>query len=234
MQRVSYRFRRLCALGMATVAMGAVTGSAQAAVTTVGVDPTAPWQGYMNVSELPQNGGTYDFGSAWGTADLQASFAGPVLSLGPNVNIDSGTSASDAYWWQNGGTGAGNHIMDANFYVQNDALAGQTLEFKGNVGPDTFASPYNATAFIKDFNSGYAVVGSAIAQLSNGNFDLTLATNPGDHIQYGFETIGPDTRHSDPAALEGVSVTAAAVPEPATIGLIGALGIPALLRRRRV
>ena len=37
--------------------------------TTVTVDPLAPWNGFMNVFEIPAHGGGYVFGSGWGTVD---------------------------------------------------------------------------------------------------------------------------------------------------------------------
>ena len=236
MQWVSYRFKQLSILGLASVALGGfltAPSTANAALTTVGVDPASPWQGFMNVFELPSNGGGFDFSSSWGTADLPASFTGPTLKIGANTNIDSGAAATDAFWWQSGGTGAGNHIMDASYYVQSDAIAGQTVEFNGNVLSNTLVSPYTSVAFIKDFNSNFSsLIGSTTVPLVNGVFDISLATQPGDHIQYGFETKGPNARNAAAPGLGSVSVTA--VPEPATLGLIGALGIPALLRRRKV
>src|SRR5438046_1883762 len=55
------------------------------AAVNIGLDPNASWQGFMNVSEIPQNGGAYVFGSGWGTADLRATFAGSVLTLSGNT-----------------------------------------------------------------------------------------------------------------------------------------------------
>ena len=46
----------------------------------VGLDPSANWLGFMNVSDLPANGGAYEFGMAWGVPDLTATFSGAVLS----------------------------------------------------------------------------------------------------------------------------------------------------------
>ena len=74
------------------------TASRVNADTTVTVDPAATWNGFMNVFELPSNGGGYVFGSGWGTADLTATFSGPVLTLGPNSVNDTST-----FWYQGGG-----------------------------------------------------------------------------------------------------------------------------------
>src|SRR3954470_16086208 len=89
---------------------------------TFGVDPSAPWLGFMNVFEIPSNGGGYVFGSTWGTADLTATFSKSVLTLGPNSVNDA-----NPFWYTPaGGPGAtGNKTMDANLYQeQTDTLMG--------------------------------------------------------------------------------------------------------------
>jgi hypothetical protein len=201
-----------------------IQGTAQ---TIVNVDPASPWIGYMNVFNLASAGGAYQFGSAWGTADLQASFSGNVLTLAPCVNVWNPT---DPFWVQPDGV-TPNKTMDANMYVQNDALAGQTVNFLGSTVANTLSSQYTVDAFIKDFNSGYSLVGSATAQLIPGQFfDFSLATQAGDHIQYGFEMIGPDANPATVASLGFVQV----VPEPSTLALVGiGLAAPLFIRRRR-
>ena len=95
----------------------------------VAVTPGAPWQGFMNVFEIPSNGGGYVFGSPWGTGDLVAYFTGPTLTLAPNTIGDP-----NPFWYTpSGGPGSvGNKIMDANMYVETTGLySGQTLTFSG-------------------------------------------------------------------------------------------------------
>ncbi|MGO8839228.1 MAG: PEP-CTERM sorting domain-containing protein [Limisphaerales bacterium] len=217
-----------------TIAVCAVLGATinLNAQTTVGVDPSAAWIGYMNVFDLPSNGGGYEFGSTWGTADLNATFSGPTLTLTPNTSIDRDVPL-DTYWWQDAsGTSPGNKTMDASMYVQNDALAGQTVTFTGDVLQNTLVSPYTSVAFIKDFNAGYGLVASITVALTPGVFSFSLATTPGDHIQYGFETIGPDARLATIATLGNAEIIA--VPEPSTIALAGLGGalVLSLIRRR--
>ena len=178
----------LCAL------LGAAV-SAKAA--TVLVDPSASWQGFMNVFELPSNGGAYSFGSGWGTADLCATFSGPILTLTPNT-INDGSS----FWYTpSGGPGAtGNKTMDANMYVEKlGTLSGQSVTFTGSVLANTLVSPYTSVAFIKDFAPDYSSSVSVTAPLVNGVFSINLATinDPLRHVQYGFETIGPDVWVTD-------------------------------------
>ena len=196
--------------------------------TTVTVDPSATWIGYMNVFALPADGGGYMFGSAWGTSALPATFSGPVLTLAPNVNT---YNATDPYWVKP--DGSGNKTCDASMYVQNDALAGSTVEFTGLTLANTLVSPYTSVAFIKDFVADYSSSTTVTAPLVGGTgWDLTLATTAGDHIQYGFETIGPDANPATVASLGNAQV----VPEPSSIALalVGLLGFVTVLRKRRV
>jgi hypothetical protein len=207
-----------------------------AAAQTVTVDPGAAWLGFMNVFETPQNGGAYVFGSSWGTADLCAVFTGPVLTLSPNTVGDP-----NAFWYTpGGGPGAtGNKIMDANMYVETTGVyPGQTLTFTGNVLASTLLSSQNAqgngwtsVAFIKDFAPDYSSSIAVTAPLVNGVFSISLATvnDPARHVQYGFETIGPDVWITDVGPYGSVQVT---VPEPCSLGLL-ALGGCLVLRRRR-
>jgi hypothetical protein len=64
--------------------------------------------------------------------------------------------------------------------------------------------------------------------LVNGVFSISLATiaDPTRHVQYGFETVGPDVWATDVAPFGNVQVTA--VPEPTTMTLIG-LGLVGLI-----
>src|SRR3954466_15919031 len=129
------------------LALGSCLFAVAANAADVTVDPTAAWQGFMNVFETPQNGGGFVLGSGWGTADLTATFSGPVLTLGPNSVNDA-----NSFWYTpSGGPGAtGNKIMDANMYIEPAAgtLSGQTVTFAGLVLSNTLVSPYTSVAFI--------------------------------------------------------------------------------------
>ncbi len=202
-----------------------LTLRANAASIQVAVDPGQNWIGFMNVFELPANGGGFVFNSAWGTSDLRATFSGNTVTLSPNINT---YNPSDPFWVKPNGDG--NKNMDASFYVQNDALAGLSVNFVGNVIANTLVSPYTSVAFIKDFAPDYSSSTSVTVPLMTGSFfSLTLATTPGDHIQYGFETIGPDANPATVNALGSVSV----IPEPASFALFGLAGAAGLILRRR-
>jgi hypothetical protein len=227
-------------LTMTSLAVWALVGAGMSTnAATVGVDPGAAWVGYMNVFEIPQNGGGYLWGSGWGTADLTATWAGPVLTLGPNSINDP-----NPYWYTPaGGPGSvGNKMMDANMYVENTgSYSGQTLNFTGTVLSSTLlgqsdanGNGWTSVAFIKDFAPDYSSFNVATVPLVNGTFSVSLATvaDPARHVQWGFETIGPDVWSTDLGNYGSIQITD--VPEPSSLALFGlALGIPALLRRRK-
>ena len=221
-----------CFVGLLAALLSiAVTTRAQAGVI-VGPDPSATWSGFMNVFELPSNGGGFVFGSSWGTADLTATFSGNVLTLGPNTIGDP-----NPFWYTpSGGPGAqGNKTMDANMYVENNTgeFSGQDVTFTGTVLSNTLVSPYTSVAFIKDFAPDFSSFNSITVPLTPGDFSITLATaaGAGRHVQYGFETIGPNVWITDVGPKGNVQITS--VPEPTALALIALAGAAPLLRRRR-
>jgi hypothetical protein len=206
---------------------GAVASSGAATFT---VDPGATWLGFMNVFELPSNGGAYVFGSSWGTADLQANFSGPILTLSPNTINDPST-----FWYQGGGgPGApGNKTMDANFYQQFDGtLAGQTVTFTGIVLDNSLTSAHTSVAFIKDFAPDFSSSVTTTVPLTPGSFSISLTAinDPARHIQFGFETIGVNVWSTDVGPFGQVDITA--VPEPASAAVLFG-GIACLMGARR-
>jgi hypothetical protein len=219
----------------AFIAVAGVVASTSSAAVNVTVDPAAPWQGFMNVSNLPSpdGDGAYQFGSPWGVADLTASFSGSVVTLGPNTIGDP-----NAYWYIGGGApgNPGNKIMDANLYVEDSvvSLSGQTVNFGGNVIANTFAPGYTTVAFIRDFAPDFSSVVQVTAPLINGNFILSLDTinDPARHVQYGFQTIGRNVWFTDVGPIGNAQIgPLAVIPEPASLALIAAA--PLVLRRRR-
>jgi PEP-CTERM motif len=228
--------RRIQAMALIGCAMLCTLSRVGAA--TVTVDPSAAWNGFMNVFETPQNGGGFVFSSSWGTADLTATFAGSVLTLGPNTIGDP-----NPFWYApSGGPGSiGNKSMDANMYVETTGVyTGQTLTFTGNVLSNTLAGHVNqlgngwtSVAFIKDFAPDFSSSVSTTVALTPGVFSISLPTinDPARHIQYGFETIGPDVWATDVGPYGNIQITG--VPEPATLFLIGIAGFAGGVCRRR-
>jgi hypothetical protein len=213
---------------------GALFGAAVRAdaQVTVTVDPGATWLGFMNVFELPSNGGGFVFGSGWGTADLVATFSGPVLKLSPNTIGDP-----NPFWYTPSGMpGAmGNKTMEANMYIEETGpLSGQTVTFKGIVQSNSLTSAHSSVAFIKDFAPDYSSNVTVTVPLSPGPFSLSLATNPGAgrHVQYGFATTGPNVWVTDVAPYGFVEIIG--IPEPASVALLllGTIGVAGISRRR--
>jgi hypothetical protein len=113
------------------------------------------------------------------------------------------------------------------------------VTFTGNVLSNNLVGAVNqlgngwtSVAFIKDFAPDYSSSVSVTAPLVNGVFSINMNTinDPTRHVQYGFETIGPDVWAGDPLTFNSIQVTG--VPEPTSISLLG-LGTISLIARRR-
>lgn len=220
--------RRLLVLLIA----GLLVSPAAAAVVTV-PDSTAPWIGFMNVFELPANGGGFVFGSGWGIPDLVASFDDPnnTLTMSPNTIGDP-----DPFWYQGGGgPGApGNKVMEANLFIQvdDDSLAGQTVTFEGTILSNTYTAAHQGSIFIRDFAPDFSSFTETIVPATPGPFSISLATDPGlgRHVQYGFQSRGENVWITDVAPFGNFVV---GTPEPASLMLLAFGGGMTLLRRRR-
>ena len=158
------------------------------------------WIGYMTVFENPKNGtiGAYQFEGSWGVADLVAVVDTPnnMVTLKPNRIGDTNI------YWQTPGVLEGNKIMQATFYLQDDNLAGTSFTFNANILGNTldgssFSIDYTYKAFIKVFAADYSSVLNEVNNtvLSGGDFTLSMDASTyvsGEHIQYGFEVVGPN------------------------------------------
>jgi hypothetical protein len=185
------------------------------------INPADQWLGYMNWSPTPQGWSPGNGNSAWGTADLNASFSGSILSLSPNTINDP-----NCYWYYNpdGGDCAtsgsrpgavGAKLMDANMYVETtDLFQGTTMTFSGTILSTNLLNPahtnaegngWTCTAFIKDFAPDYSsamITRVDLATNESPTFSITYTTlndQPRRHVQWGFETIGPDVWATDPS-----------------------------------
>jgi len=176
------------------------------------INPNDAWSGYMNVSGQPDPGADPGgFGSAWGVADLCAKFSGSQLTLSPNVIGDP-----NPYWYIGGGApgNPGCKQMDASMYVEYTGLfQGATMSFSGYVLSTNLLNPnstnqnghgWTCTAFIKDFAPDYSssvITRVDLATNGTSGFSInytTLNDLPGRHVQWGFETIGPNVWATDP------------------------------------
>lgn len=187
-----------------------ITFRANSQTVQLTVDPTQNWIGYMNATAFS---GADLFNSTYGTAALQAYFSGTNLFLLPCTNVWE--TANSTYVQSDGQTP--NATMDANMYVQNDTLVGSDLAFSGTCLTNTLTtqpeplsgSNYTSVAFIKAFNGSYSLVGEATSPLVGGQpFSISLNTAGigAAHIQYGFETTGPDANPSTAPGLGDVVI----------------------------
>lgn len=235
-------------IALALAAVGSsTTASAQ---TTVGVDLSKPWLGYMNVFEnAGGNKGAFLFGSGWGLPDVKSTLnvgAGSIL-LQPNFNTYanslSGSNLDRAYWTDStdGGVTAGpngNKWMEALTYTEySGAVLNNNLTFAGAISGFSLSPNYSTIAFIKalDPNAGWATVIES-TELITGTGGFTVAANlttaqPNWVIQTGFQVSGINANPANEVALGSVTV----VPEPSTYALLalGAAGLGAHLVRRR-
>ncbi|HZT22901.1 MAG TPA: hypothetical protein VFB55_08335 [Verrucomicrobiae bacterium] len=200
-------------MGLLWLGISALAPATLRAQTLAQVDPAKSWQGYMNVFNLPADGGGYQFGSAWGAGDLRATFVGGTnLVLQPCTNV---WETTNTYWVKADGVSP-NKNMDASFYVQDDTLVGQNLTFVGTCLSNTLTGDYSSQAFIKIFDGGYNLLASVTTNLIAGQFfSITLAAVAGAvHVQYGFETVGPD---ANPATADSLGQVVIAVPVGVTV-----------------
>jgi len=156
------------------------------AQTTVTINATAPWTGYANVFF----NGAYQFGNAWALDALRTDLntAANSITLYPNFNT---YNAADPYW-SNGEIG--NKTFEGNSFVENAALAGQTLTFTATVQSNTFAAGYTVIAFIKGLNpaNNYSTDVLVTTPIIGGEtFSITAPSIPaGLIVQYGFAVTG--------------------------------------------
>jgi hypothetical protein len=194
---------------LAALAACVMSAGVARADVTVTVDPATITNGYMNVFNLPADGSGFQFGSGWGIADLTAVYSGSNVTLGPNCIGDP-----NPYWYiGGGGPGAqGNKIMEANLYAEQNGggpLTGTTVVFIGNVLSNTLATSHTCVAFIKDFAPDFSSFNlSSVPLPPSGQFKLALATvnDPGRHVQYGFQMVGPCVWVTDLAPYGSVTV----------------------------
>jgi hypothetical protein len=220
------------AMSIAVMAGLMAASAASAQVTVSPGNSSAPWLGFMNVYNLPSAGGGFQFASGWGVPDLNVSFNNPAsrFTFSPNTIGDP-----NPYWYTpSGGPGAaGNKIMEANLYVQDNSLAGQTVRFQGEILSNTLTSAHTAMIFIRDFNADYSVLVETSIPVTVGNFDISLATTPGHNIQYGFQMKGVNVWSTDVAQFGSFVVSTAAIPGPTAAGLLAIGGLMATRRRRQ-
>lgn len=225
---------KINAAAVSAIALLAGTATAGLPSVNVGIDQSdAPWLAFMNVFELPANGGGFVFGSPWGIADLTAQFddGANTLTMGPNTIGDP-----DPFWYiGGGGPGAqGNKIMEANLFQEvAGGLAGTTVNFSGNVLSNSFTDAHEATVFIRDFAGDFSSFEESRAAVdAAGNFSISLDTiNDASRIvQWGIQVRGENVWVTDVAPFG--NIVFATVPTPGALAILGMGGLMAGRRRR--
>jgi hypothetical protein len=242
--------KKLLNLAVVAFAAAGLTTSTTSAQTTVGVDLTQTWNGYMAVYN--NNGGpvgskgTAVFENPWGFADLKSTInlGSSTLTLQPNYNTYAnsltGNDADRAFWTDSTDGGAtagpkGNKWMEANSYIQNGSWGGGLLTFTGDILSSNMLAPnYTVSAFIKSFDGGWGWVGWNQNNIAEGDTSFSVSFNaPAGIVQYGFLVEGLNANPADEVTFSSVVVQG--VPEPSTYALLalGAAGFGAHLVRRR-
>jgi Secretion system C-terminal sorting domain len=198
------------------------------AQTTVGVNVSAAWTGYMNVFDLSNN---YIFGQGWGVSELKTTtnVAGNKMRLQPNFNgytnaVASGNAGEIAFWTN--GAGDGNKNMEALTFIENNSLIGQTVTFTGMVDSNTLSAGYTAVAFVKalDPAAGYSAVVNQTTPLTPGVFSVAamIPATTGLIVQYGFRIYGKNGNPVNETALGKVVVGPLPLPLTDTVTVNGA------------
>ncbi len=175
------------------------------------------WTGYMNVFELPANGGGYVFGSAWGVADLKTTIdsTANTITLKPNYNTYA-DNPTDPFWVDTIAN-VGKKFMEASTFVEPGATFNQNnLTFSGTVLSNTLDTSYTASFFIKalDPANGYQDVfgGTKVTELpASGNFTVSATSTElasGLIVQYGFVVKGRNGNPADEQNLGSVVISA--------------------------
>jgi len=175
------------------------------------------WIAYMNVFDLPQNGGAYQFGSPWALPDVKSTpdITSNTVTLQPNFNTYA-ANPTDPFWVDQT-TFQGNKEMEALTFVEPGAsYNGVDLTFHGRVLSHTLDTNYQAKFFIKalDSTNGYsdALNGTKVFDLpTSGNFtvSVTAAQIPsGLIVQYGYIITGRNANPLNEATLGSVVIGA--------------------------
>lgn len=177
---------------------------------SVEVDASANWLGFANVFELPENGGEFIFASEWGLADIRTDLDSDnnTVTLFPNFNTYA-DNPEDPFWVDQT-TQEGNKTFEGVSFIESTELAGNVLEFSGNVESFTLSTEYEVTAFIRVFNADFSFNKSVVADLTEtGNFELVYDDVDLENdvtVQYGFTVVGPNANPDDLATLGNVVI----------------------------
>jgi hypothetical protein len=198
------------------------------------VNPVANWLGYINIFNQAD---VFQFGFPEGNlGTASGSFApGPSepLTLGPNTRLYD-ENILDPFWVDQG-TFEATLVSEFNIYQEifdadPVAFVGQTVDFAFETVANDLPAGYEAVGFIKvlDGFSSWSTYQIETVPLVAGQTEaISLVVNNSGitgggtpFVQAGFSVKGAYVSSGDPVALTGVDIVDA-IPEPASIGMIG-------------
>jgi hypothetical protein len=192
--------------------------------------------GWIQVYDLPSEGGAFQFGGASPLANLVASFSTPTeLTMTPNNTITD----PSAFWYSQPGD-VGNKVITSILYASatRGSLLGDTLSLEFvvpnySLSTNSVGNPYTFLAIIQEWGVTYKDVSLPISSTGSYSLSMPLLVDQNTLYQWGFVMTGPNISPSNVEEFEVAgSVTIEAIPEPSTYALLGLAAAGGLLVRR--
>lgn len=186
----------------------AATGNVVSPVTT------ALSNGYVNAFSVADD--SYQFGFAYGLADMKTTVTASSVTLQPNFAIWTAEAANTAWFDNSSGTQTPVVYIEANSFVESTDLDGSALTFEGNVSSFDIDGAYTVKAFIKALNpnNGFSTdVNNTVTLSATGDFSVSATAAEladGLIIQYGFSVTGVPADPANEGTLGSVVVGAKA------------------------
>jgi hypothetical protein len=208
--------------------------SAQLIVKTI--DQSELNLGWVQVFDLPSDGGAFQFGQPTGLANLVATFPTSTnVTLAPNNTITDPST----FWYSQPGD-VGNKEIQSLLYssANRGSLIGDTLSFEFIVTDYSLTTnsagiPYTFGAIIQEFGNSYNQVFLPISGAGTFSVSMPLLVDPSTTYQWGFLLTGPNIWPGNTGeATAAGSVGLQAIPEPTTYALLGLAAVGGLIARR--
>jgi len=191
-----------------------VNTGAAASGNVVSPVTTALTNGYVNTFSVADD--SYQFGFAYGLADMKTTVTASSVTLQPNFAIWDAEASNNAWFDNTSGTQTPVLYIEANSFVESTDLDGSALTFEGNVSSFDIDGAYTVKAFIKALNpnTGFSTdVNKTVTLSATGDFSVSATAAEladGLIIQYGFSVTGVPADPANEGALGSVVVGAKA------------------------